>query len=57
MSILEITDLTAKVNGKIICGELERDIISKGTSREFNMTEQFSKGGKSCVVEIDVPEK
>ena len=47
----------AKVNGKIICGELERNIISKGTSREFNMTEQFSKGGKSCVVEIDVPEK
>ncbi len=45
----------AKTNNKIICGELEKDIIKGGINTSFNLSEQFTNGGKSCVVEVKVP--
>lgn len=45
----------AKVNDKIICGELEKDIIKGGVNSSFKMSEEFTNGGKSCVVEVKVP--
>lgn len=47
----------AKVNGKIICGALEKDIIRGGVRSNFNLSEEFTNGGKSCVVEVKVPKE
>ncbi len=47
----------AKVNDKIICGELEKDIIKGGVNSSFRMSEEFTNGGKSCVVEVKVPKE
>lgn len=45
----------AKVNDRIICGELEKNIIKSGVTTSFKMSEEFTNGGKSCVVEVKVP--
>lgn len=45
----------AKVNDRIICGELEKNIIKGGVNSSFKMSEEFTNGGKSCVVEVKVP--